>query len=59
MYFGEMNHIFMSDHSVEELRLDIFDYIENLYNNRLAHGSLAYKTPNEFEADFFNRFSSD
>ena len=21
--------------------------------------SLAYKTPNEFEADFFNRFSSD
>jgi len=29
-------------HSVEELRLDIFDYIENLYNNRLPHGSLAY-----------------
>lgn len=45
-------------HSVQELRLDIFDYIENLYNNRLPHGSLAYKTPNEFEADFFNRFSS-
>ncbi len=32
--------------------------IENLYNNRLPHRSLAYKTPNEFEADFFNRFSS-
>ena len=45
-------------HSLEELRLDIFNYIENLYNNRLPHGSLAYKTPNEFEADFFNRFSS-
>ena len=45
-------------HSFEELRLDIFDSIENLYNNRLPHGSLAYKTPNEFEADFFNRFSS-
>ena len=50
--------VFMSDHSFEELRLDIFDSIENLYNNRLPHGSLAYKTPNEFEADFFNRFAS-
>jgi transposase InsO family protein len=26
-------------HTPEELRLDIFDYIENLYNNRLPHGS--------------------
>ena len=45
-------------HSFEELRLDIFDYIENLYNNRLPHGSIGYKTPNEYEAEYWNRLNS-
>ncbi len=40
--------------SLEELRLDVFDYIENLYNNRLPHGSIGYKTPNEYEAEYWD-----
>ena len=39
-------------HTLEELRLDIFEYIENLYNNRLPHGAIGYKTPNELEAEY-------
>lgn len=44
-------------HSYEELHLDIFDYIENLYNNRLPHGSIGYKTPNEYEAEYWDRMN--
>ncbi len=42
-------------HSLEELRLDIFDYIENEYNNRRPHCSLGYKTPNEVEANYWDQ----
>ena len=45
-------------HSYEEMRLDIFDYIENLYNNKLPHGSLGYKTPNEYEAEYRDRVAA-
>ena len=37
--------------TAQELRLDLFEYIENLYNNRLPHGAIGYKTPNEYEAE--------
>ena len=40
--------------SFEDLRLDVFDYIESFYNNRRPHGSLAYLTPNEMEVNFWN-----
>ena len=40
-------------HSAEELRLDLFDYIENFYNNKLPHGAIWYMTPNEKEAIYF------
>ena len=43
--------------SLEELKLDIFDYIENLYNNHLPHGSIGYKTPNEFEAEYWDQYA--
>lgn len=46
-------------HSLIELRLDIFDYIESFYNNRRPHGSLGYLTPNEFEAAFYDSQSRD
>lgn len=39
----------------EELRLDIFDYIEGFYNNRRPHGSLGYLTPNEMEAVYWDQ----
>lgn len=42
-------------YTMEQLRLDVFDYIENIYNNRLPHGSIGYKTPNELESDYWNR----
>ncbi len=45
-----------SKHDVE-LKLDIFDYIENLYNNHLPHSSIAYKTPNEFEAEYWGQYA--
>ena len=41
--------------TAEELRLDLFEYIENLYNNRLPHGSIGYKTPNEYEAEYWDQ----
>lgn len=44
-------------HSLEELRLDIFEYVENLYNNRLPHGSIGYKTPNELEAEYWDQYA--
>lgn len=39
-------------HSLGELRLDLFDYIESFYNNKRPHGSLDYLTPNQVEANF-------
>ena len=41
--------------TAEELRLDLFEYIENLYNNRLPHGAIGYKTPNEYEAEYWDQ----
>ena len=43
--------------TVDELHLDLFEYIENLYNNRLPHGAIGYKTPNEFEAEYWDQHS--
>ena len=45
----------MTYHSVEDLRRDIFEYIEGFYNNRRPHGSLGYLTPNEVEANYYDR----
>lgn len=42
-------------HSLDELRRDIFDYIEGFYNNRRPHGSLGYLTPNEVEANYWHQ----
>ncbi len=42
--------------SLDELRLYLFEYIENLYNNRMPHGSIGYKTPNELEAEYWDQY---
>ena len=44
-------------HTQEELRLDMFEYIEKLYNNRLPHGAIRYKTPNEYEAEYWDQMA--
>ena len=44
-----------TNHSLEELRLSIFDYIEGYYNSRRPHGSLAMLTPNQKEELFWNQ----
>lgn len=43
--------------SQEDLRLELFDYIESFYNNKRPHGSLNYRTPNQAEADFAKQAS--
>ena len=39
----------------EELRLDLFSYIDGYYNSKRIHSSIGYKTPNEIEKEFFMR----
>lgn len=42
-------------HSLQELQLSIFEYIEGYYNSRRPHGSLGMLTPNEREELFWNQ----
>ncbi|WP_246419068.1 IS3 family transposase [Caproicibacterium amylolyticum] len=42
-------------HSLQELQLSIFQYIEGYYNSRRPHGSLRMLTPNEKEELFWNQ----
>ena len=44
-------------HSLEELRLSVFQYIEGFYNSKRPHGSLGYLTPNEIENHYYLRLS--
>ena len=41
-------------HSLEELNLNIFEYM-NMYNTRLPHSALGYKTPDEYEAEYWDQ----
>lgn len=42
-----------SFHSIEEVRLACFTYIEGFYNTKRPHGTLDMLTPNEKEALYF------
>ena len=42
-------------HSLQELQLSIFEYIEGFYNSRRPHSSLGMLTPNEKEELFWNQ----
>jgi putative transposase len=35
--------------TVEEARLEVFDYIEGWYNTRRRHSGIAYQSPVEYE----------
>ena len=41
-------------HTLEELNLSVFEYI-NLYNTRLPHSSIGYKTPDEYEYEYWDQ----
>lgn len=43
-------------HTLEELRLDVFQYF-NMYNTRIPHGSIGYKTPDEYEAEYWDQYA--
>ncbi|PHQ37007.1 IS3 family transposase [Rhodopirellula bahusiensis] len=40
---------------IEEARLGVFEYIEGFYNSKRIHQTLRYKSPNEFEENYFNK----
>ena len=42
-------------HSLNELQMSVFEYIEGFYNSRRPHGSLEMLTPNEKEELFWNQ----
>lgn len=42
-------------HSLEELKLSVFDYIEGYYNSSRPHSSLGMLTPNQKEELFWNQ----
>lgn len=44
-----------SYHTLNELYLSVFEYIEGYYNSRRPHGSLGYLTPDEAEAAYWAR----
>ena len=41
--------------NVEDARTEIFEYIEMYYNRIRIHSSLGYKSPTEFELDYYKR----
>ena len=44
-----------SYHSLQELQLSIFEYIEGYYNSRRPHGSLNMLIPNQKEKLFWSQ----
>ncbi len=42
-------------HSLNELQMSVFEYIEGYYNSRRPHGSLEMLTPNEKEELFWSQ----
>jgi len=53
-FFWSLKHEwtkFESFADIEEARSSVFRYIETFYNSKRIHQTLAYKTPNQFEAE--------
>ena len=44
-------------HSLQDLQLSLFEYIEGYYNSKRPHSSLHMLTPNEAEALYWNQNS--
>ena len=44
--------------SVDDARTELFDYIETYYNRVRKHSSLGYKSPDQFEQDYFTNLTN-
>jgi putative transposase len=42
---------------VADVRTEVFDYIEVYYNRVRRHSSLGYKSPHQFEADYYAKLA--
>jgi len=54
-FFWSLKHEWTKHESfenLEEARLSVFKYIETFYNREGIHQTLAYKTPDQFEAEY-------
>ncbi|MBI3258269.1 MAG: IS3 family transposase [Ignavibacteriae bacterium] len=39
--------------TIEDARVEIFEYIEDYYNTKRRHSDIVHQTPNEFETQFY------
>ncbi len=44
-------------HNLEDARTELFEYIECYYNRKRKHSSLGYKSPAEFENEYYLNLS--
>ena len=44
--------------SVDDARTEIFEYIEMYYNRVRKHSSLGYKSPDQFEQEYYTKLAS-
>lgn len=44
--------------SVEDARTEIFEYIEMYYNRVRKHSSLGYKSPEQFEQEYYTKLAN-
>ena len=44
--------------NVDDARTEIFEYIEMYYNRVRKHSSLGYKSPEQFEQEYYTKLAS-
>lgn len=58
-WFGKLKSEWIYLHGIYETResakLSIIEYVEMFYNSERVHQALGYKTPDEFESEYFDR----
>lgn len=58
-WFGKLKSEWIYPHGIYETRKEaeasIIEYIEMFYNSERVHQALGYKTPNEYESEYFDR----
>jgi len=45
--------------NIEQARSEYFQYIEMYYNTKRKHSSIGYKTPTQFEKEYYDRNGTD
>ena len=43
---------------VEDAKVEVFEYIEMYYNRVRKHSSLGYKSPEQFENQYYSKLAS-